>query len=580
MRIPAEIIEEIKARNDIEEVVSSYVTLKRAGSNMMGLCPFHSEKTPSFNVSSARGIFKCFGCGSGGDVITFIMKIENLDYREAVELLAKRAGIRLPQDEEERKKGIDKRRFFRMNKDAALFFHSCFQNTEGGKAAYQYLLNRGLSRSLITHFGMGYAPDSFDALHNHLRSKGYTDMEMKTAFLCAESRKNGRTYDIFRKRVMIPIIDLTGNVIAFGGRVTDDSKPKYINTSDNPIYKKGRNIFALNFAKEGCGESLILCEGYMDVIALHGAGFSNAVACLGTAMTPEQARLIARYTKSVFISLDNDEAGKRAVDNAFNRLTEAGLEVKILGLSGAKDPDEYIKKYGKERFSQLLTGSRSWFDFKLNGILEGKDLSLTEDKVRATSEAVKLIAGFPSQSERDIYIGIASKKLDIPSAGLKNDVEFTHNKNRRAAEQDAGRKRMIQTARNGDKINPEFSKNVKAAAAEEAILGVLLRQSELIPLVQQGKIGLGEADFITEFNRAVFARMLDLYEEGERFDFGLLGQFFSADEMGRITDMATSRDKMTVNGETVLRDCIAVLKKEKNKNNMNVLDILEQKRKK
>ena len=580
MRIPPELVEEIKYRNNIEEVVSSYVTLKRAGSNMIGLCPFHSEKTPSFNVSPQRGIFKCFGCGTGGDVITFVMKMENIDYREALEFLAKRAGITLPQSEEEVKSGISKKRVFAMNKDAAHFFHDAFESAEGGKEAYRYLLNRGYSRALINHFGLGYAPDSFFALHDYLKGKGYTDEEMKAAFLCGESRKTGKSFDMFRRRVMIPIIDLTGNVIAFGGRVLDDSKPKYINTSDSPVYKKGKNIFALNFAKEGCAENVILCEGYMDVIALHGAGFTNAVACLGTAMTPDQARLLKRYTKSVFISLDSDEAGRRAVDNAFRQLTDVGLEVKMLSFSGAKDPDEYIKKFGRDRFAQILSGSSSWFDFKLKAILGKKDLSLTEDKVRAKNETLALISSFASASERDIYITIASRALDLPAAGLKNDVDFLCRQKRKNEEKEDSRRLLIKSTRGGDRVNPEFARNVRASSAEETILGLLLLHPESVAQIKRGEIDLKPEDFVTEFNRRVFTRILELAgEEGNAFDFGLLGEFFSPDEMSRITEMFTSRDKMTFNGEKVLADCIAVLKSEKNKETMALADMISSKRK-
>ena len=361
------IIEEIKYRNDIVDVISSYVTLKRAGSNMLGLCPFHSEKTPSFTVFPQTRNFYCFGCGAGGDVITFIMKYENLDYISAVEFLAKRVGIAIPESPREDKPLMKRQRMYDMNREAAKFFRKCLVDPAVGKSAMDYLQSRKLSASVITHFGLGYAPLDYGMLRSYLNSKGYTDEELTLGFLCA--KKNNRTFDYFRGRVIFPIIDLTGNVIAFGGRVLDDSLPKYLNTSDTPAFKKSRNLFALNFAKNFCKDELILCEGYMDVIALHAAGFENAVATLGTAITPDQARLISRYTKKVIISYDSDSAGQKAANKAMKLLTEVGLDVRVLVIPDAKDPDEYIKKFGKDKFKLVISNSKSQFEYKYNNVV-------------------------------------------------------------------------------------------------------------------------------------------------------------------------------------------------------------------
>ncbi len=577
-RIPPELVEEIKARNDIEEVISSYVTLKRAGSNLVGLCPFHSEKTPSFNVSPSRGIFKCFGCGQGGDVITFIMKAENVGYREALELLARRAGITVPDDD---RSGavVNKKRIYDMNRDAAKYFHACLFETEEGKKAYAYLKNRGYSDSLIRHFGLGYSPDSFHSLRDHMRSLGYKDEELVTGFLCRVSSKNQSLYDLFRSRVMVPILDLTGNVIGFGGRVLDNSKPKYINTDDSPVFKKGKNLFAMNFAKNSCSESVILCEGYMDVIALHGAGFSNAVACLGTALTPDQARFLKRYTKMVYISLDSDEAGKRAAANAFNRLTEVGLEVKMLEFNGAKDPDEFIKKFGKDRFSALLSGSNTWFEYQLKSILSEKDLSVTAEKVRAKNQSVGLIASFYSDSERDIYIGLAAKALDLPADGLKKDVDYLVRKGRKELRENEKRSLSIKTAHIGDKVNPDYARFPRAASAEENILRVLLRKNDKLAFLSNHPEILSPDDFVTGFHKRVFEKLLELYRENDSpFDFGLLGEFFTADEMSRITGWIFTSDPGSSNFEKVFSDCVSILKKEKKKSQMDFFSLLNEKR--
>ena len=368
--IPREIIDEILYRSDITDVIGSYVSLKRAGSNMSGLCPFHSEKSPSFTVFPATKSFYCFGCGAGGDVITFIKKAENIDYPSAVEFLAARAGITIPEDKKYVKDGeVSRRRVYDMNLEAAKFFRQCLFDEKIGAPGREYLAKRKLSGATIKHFGLGFAPDSFNMLTDHLKSKGFSDNELTTAFLCGKSKKTGRCYDYFRGKVMFPVIDVAGNIIAFGGRVLDNSKPKYINSSDTPGFKKSRNLFALNFAKNCCSEEIILCEGDMDVIALHAAGFENAVATLGTAITPEQARLMAKYTKKVIISYDGDAAGQNATNKAMKLLSEVGLEVRVLTIPDNMDPDDYIKAHGPDRFKKLLEGGKTGFEFKLNGVL-------------------------------------------------------------------------------------------------------------------------------------------------------------------------------------------------------------------
>ncbi len=574
--ISHEIVEEIKYRNDIEDVISAYVTLKRAGSNLSGRCPFHSEKTPSFTVFPSTRSFYCFGCGAGGDVITFVMRTENLEYPDALRFLAKRSGIEIPESETDSYARVSRERILEMNRHSAKFFH---EQLKTDSRALAYLEKRGLGPPLIKHFGIGYAPDSFTALTKHLTSLGYKADEMREAFLCSVSKKNGNTYDIFRNRIMFPVIDVSGNIIAFGGRTISDDKSeaKYINTSDTPAFKKSRNLFALNFARSTCGEQLILCEGYMDVIALHGAGISNAVASCGTALTDEQARLMAKYTKSVVISYDSDEAGQRAADKAFSILGKVGLDTKILKVEGAKDPDEYIKKYGKAEFSKLLSASRSRFDFKFSSICENNNIKTHEGLIKAIKQTEEFISLFHSEVERDIYIRRASEKLGVSFQSMKNDVSKIISKNMRQ-EKKENERRLIQTSAGiGDRINPDRMNNIGAAGAEDAIIGVLSAFPELIEKAKDKPIGLSPDDFCTDLNRRVYEYML---ESGAAFDIGALAESFTLDEVSRVVKAAVARRELTENGIDVVAKCAEKLRKNKGKASLSLEDLIASKRNK
>ena len=572
--ISPQIIEEIKYRNDIEDVISGYVTLKRAGSNLLGRCPFHSEKTPSFTVFAGTKSFYCFGCGAGGDVISFVMRTESLDYVDAVEYLAKRVGIEIPTEGKEEERGIKRDRILSMNRDAAKFFFECLKKS---KEAQEYIAKRGLSSSLVKHFGIGYAPDDFQALYRELSSKGYTKEEMKAGFLCSISQKNGKSYDIFRNRIMFPVIDVKGDVVAFGGRTIgnnpDDSK--YINSSDTPVFNKRRNLFALNFAKSSCAEQIILCEGYMDVVALHGAGFTNAVASCGTALTPDQARLMRKYSKSAIISFDSDEAGQRAADKAFALLGEAGLEAKLLKVENAKDPDEYIKKFGKEGFLRLLEKSRSRFDFKFSAILAKNDITTTDGRIKAAAEAADMIAGIFSDVERDVYIRQVCTKLDILYEGMKNDVAKRIAKREKNNKKEQNSRVIRSTEGFGDRVNPDRIKNVGAVGAEEAIIGILTMYPELIPQAVGGRISLTSDDFITAFNKKIFEKMKEF---GAGFDVGLLGDSFSPDEISRIIKNTVSRQSLTENGMAVIEQCVEKLRKNKENENLSLEELIAKKR--
>ncbi len=572
--ISPQIIEEIKYRNDIEEVISTHVSLKRAGNNLVGLCPFHSEKTGSFTVFTGTKSFYCFGCGAGGDVISFVMRTENLTYVDALRTLAKRSGIEIPEDEKSRQYGVRRERILEMNRDAARFFHDCLK---ASKEAQEYVAKRKLSTALIKHFGIGYAPNDFEALSKHLRSKGYTQEEMQEGFLCSISKKNGRSYDIFRNRLMFPIIDVKGDIIAFGGRTlsSDKSEAKYINTNDTSVFNKRRNLFALNYAKNSCAEQMILCEGYMDVIALHGAGFTNAVASCGTAFTPDQARLMKKYTKSAIISFDADEAGQRNADKVFRLLSEVGLEAKLLKVENAKDPDEFIGKFGKEAFARLLNKSRSRFDFKFASIMSKYDASDPNDKIKIASEIADFLATGWSEVERDVYARQVAKTLDISLESFKADIKRKMSRLERAERKDLGRSAVMSTEGFGDRVNPDRLKNQGAAGAEDAILGILATFPELIGYASE-RAGLTEDDFVTEFNRRVYLKMKEL---GKSFDIGLLGDDFTQDEISRIVRNSVSRQSLSENGTKVLDECVARLKKLGKKDELSIEDIIASKRK-
>lgn len=561
MIISPEIIDDIKFKNPIEDVISSYVNLKRAGSNYNGLCPFHSEKTPSFTVFPSTQSFYCFGCGAGGDAITFVMRTENLDYLSALRVLASRCGVTIPENDvlTTGKKEVGRQRILEMNKEAAKFFHNCLLDEKLGAPGRKYLMNeRKLSMAVINHFGLGYAPNNFFMLHDHLKKLGYTDDEMVVGFLCGKNDRG--IYDYYRNRVIFPIIDIVGNVIAFGGRVLDDSKPKYLNTSDTPAFKKSKNLFALNFAKNHCEKQLVLCEGYMDVIALHAAGIENAVATLGTAITPEQARIFSRYTKKVIISYDSDEAGQRAADKAFKLLQEVGVDVKILKMKDAKDPDEYIKKFGASSFRSVIDDSKSKFEFECEKILTKYNILNTDEKVKAGHEICIAIASYPSEIEREIYCQKMSKVLDIPKESIKRDVLSIIKRRTREAKRNEETELYRKSSGIGDRVNPSSAEFLKANKIEEAILGLMqLYPSHLKLAIEKMKT----EDFVTPLCKKIFKKIKECYEKTGKFDIAFIEEDFNVDEISRITKMMAERQRLNTNGEDVLLELISSLSKEK-----------------
>lgn len=561
---PREIVEAIKDRSDIVDLIGTYVSLKRAGSNYNGLCPFHSEKTPSFTVFPDNQSFFCFGCEAGGDAFTFIMRTENLDYKGAIEFLAKRSGVELPSDGREETRGVSRKRVFEMNLIAARFWRDCLFDPSLGRAGMEYLTEkRGLSLSIIRRFGLGYAPPEFGALTEVLRKNGFTDQEMKEAFLCGLSQKSGRAYDLFRDRIMFPVIDNTGNVIAFSGRdVSGQDQRKYVNSSDTPAFQKRRNLFALNFAKNHCADQLILCEGNIDVVSLHAAGFENAVASLGTALTDEQARILAKYTKQVVLAYDSDAAGQRAAHRAMGIFAKVGLDVRILQMQGAKDPDEYIKRFGAEKFRQLIKQSRTGFEFKLQSVLSQHDINVPDEKIKAAAELCAIISRVYSSAEREVYIHAVSERLSLSEDSLRKDVETAARRNAKAGKEQESRRARLTAMALQDKVNPEAAGNVQAAAAEEIILGLMLLYGEHRKAISTGQIPLTADNFITAFHRRAFECIMALEEGDDGFDFSLLGEYFTVEEMGRLARLEQARRALSENGTSVLRSAVETLARE------------------
>lgn len=582
MIISPEIIDDIKFKNPIEDVISSYVNLKRAGSNYNGLCPFHSEKTPSFTVFPSTQSFYCFGCGAGGDAITFVMRTENLDYLSALRVLASRCGVTLPEniDKSTGKKEVGRQRVLEMNKEAAKFFHNCLLDEKIGEAGRKYLMEeRKLSMAVINHFGLGFAPNNFFMLHDHLQKLGYTEEEMTVGFLCGKNDRGA--YDYFRNRVIFPIIDTVGNVVAFGGRVLDDSKPKYLNTSDTPAFKKSKNLFALNFAKNHSENQMVLCEGYMDVIALHAVGIENAVATLGTAITSEQARIFSRYTKKVIISYDSDEAGQRAADKAFKLLQEVGVDVRILKMRDAKDPDEYIKKFGVASFKNVIEESQSKFEFEYQKILSKYNILNTDEKIKASQEICHAIASYPSEIEREIYCQKMAAILEIPKDSIKKDVLSILKRRNKSAIQKEEAELYRKSSGLEDRVNPSSAEFLKANKIEEAILGLMqLYPTHLKIAIEK----MNPDNFVTPLCKRIFEKIKECYESVGKFDIGFIQEDFNVDEIARITKMVAERQRLSANGEDVLLDLINSLSKEKQASNDvdtvdSILDAIKKKKK-
>lgn len=557
----------LRTANPIDTVMGSYVQLIRRGKNFVCSCPFHSEKTPSCTIFTDTQSFYCFGCGAGGDVITFIMKIENLDFNEAVRLIAQRSGIEVPENNSaDSQYAHRKTRIYEMNRIAANFFYTNLVKGND-KTGLMYFAERKLSPQTIKKYGLGYASDSWDSLTKHLLSKGYTEDEIIDAWLGGRSKK-GNMFDMFRHRVMFPIVDLRGNIIGFGGRVLDGSQPKYLNTGKTPVFDKGNNLFSMNFAKNADTKRLILCEGYMDVIAVNQAGFDNVVATLGTAITPDQARLMSHYAEEVVIAYDSDGAGQKATQKAINHFTDVGVQTRIIRMEGAKDPDEYIKKFGKDRFRMLIEGSSDATVFMLDKCENGIDINTEAGKVELLRRTAKVLAGIVSPLEREVYISRICKKCDVPVQVLKAHVDSLLDKSRRNEQKNEWRNITAQTSYIRDDINPEAVSHKKEAKAEENIIFFLLKRPE--EWAETEKTAPPDI-FVTPFNKRVYSAILNHMKSCENFSLSLLNSEFSDAEMGRISGITAKNREIAVTHD-VIKDCADVLKKSKAKKSDELSD--------
>lgn len=552
MAFSDQFILELKQNNSIDSVMSSYVSLKRQGRNSVCLCPFHSEKSPSCVIYNDTDSFFCFGCGAGGDVITFIMKIENLDYVEAIRFLADRAGMTLPEDSGNSENSRIKARILEINRTAARYFFDTLTRSPKGEKGRRYFAERQLSAATIKKYGLGYAADDWHDLEYFLRSKGYSEEELIAANLCGRGR-NGGLYDQFRDRVMFPIIDLRGNVIAFGGRVIDGEGPKYLNSSDTPVFKKSRNLFSLNFAKKSEEKRLILAEGYMDVIAVNQAGFENVVATLGTALTQEQARLMSQYAEEIIIAYDSDGAGQNATHKAINLLSEVGVRTRIIRMEGAKDPDEYIKKFGALRFKQLLDKSGGAIEFELAKCGNGLDISTEHGKVEYLKKCVNVLADISSPIEREVYVSKLADENRVQKEMLLQQVNSVIKKRISSGKKQEWNE--IRTFQNRFKANPDSYRHPKKFRAERGIIAYIAENPEEAEKIAER---LPAERFATEFNKKVYEKMLEKIKNSCFSDILSLQSEFTADEMGKITEIAVNSKDVNIN-RTAVEDFIKIL---------------------
>ena len=556
MAFPPSFLDELSARNPIDEVVGQYVSLKRSGSNLFGLCPFHGEKTASFSVAPDKGIYYCFGCHKGGSVINFQMEIEGLSYPDAVRALAKRAGMDVPEDEQYQSRYRQQERLWALHKEAARFFHSQLYAPIGTEAL-NYALGRGMSRYILTTFGVGFAPDSWDSLCKAMLSKGYTEEELKESGLVTVSQKNGRIFDRFRGRLMFPIIDVRGNIIGFGGRIIqkDSDSAKYLNSPETLIFNKRKNLFGLNLAKKTKHPYFILVEGNIDVVALHQYGFDNAVASLGTSLTDEQATLLSRYTEQVVLIYDGDTAGQRATQRAIPILEKAGIDVKVLQLKDAKDPDEFLKKFGADRFKLLLEESSNRVEYQLRAIMKKYDLQEDEQRVKFISEAAEYVSTLGNAVQREVYGTRAAEAAGISYDAMKIEVGKAF-KRRLSREKKKQEKIDLSPAKN---LQPRSRTihydNLKSARAEEAVVVLSLREPALLDLAGELKPEM----FSSVLLGRAYSQLCDRHMLGQDVSLsGLVG--FEPEEMSHIAGLLRQQEGPI--SEQAFRDCIQTIRRE------------------
>jgi len=575
--LPESFLTELTERNDIVDVVSGYVRLtKRSGSNLFGLCPFHSEKTPSFSVSPSKQIYHCFGCGKGGGVINFIMEIENLGFRDAVEVLARRANMPVPEeadDRESKKRG----RMLALNRDAARFFYEQI-STPVGAPGRDYMARRGIGRGTATDFGLGFAPDAWDSLIRAMHDKGYADLELFDAGLVRRGR-NGGFYDTFRNRLMFPVIDVRGDVIGFSGRILGDGEPKYMNSPETLVFNKSRNLFALNLAKKSKSGYIILSEGNIDVVSLHQAGFDSAVASLGTSLTDEQARLLSRYTNEVIIAYDNDGAGIKAAQRAIGILEKLDLKVRVLQMSGAKDPDEFIRLKGAPAFRNLLEASENQLDYRLRQVREKYDLSAPDQKVAFIKEAADLLAGLPGAVERQVY---AMRAAEI--AGMKAEIVTDEIERRRKA--------LIKRAHGSElreQTRPERQRQPEEKGSRYADPGSAMAEEGVIRLLYLEPAfadwpGLPDAELFSSPELAhIYVALRDRLRRGEKASAATLSAELTGTEMSLLVRLLQKPETLSRAGESMtdyIKKIRARAKQRSADGSIDLKEILKQQREK
>lgn len=559
MALPEDFVQELIMRSDISDLASEYVNLRRSGRNLVGLCPFHSEKTPSFNIYEENNSFYCFGCGVGGNVFNFVMRIENLDYIDSVKYLAQRAGMDMPEDSYDDSLSKLRKRIYEANREAARFYYRNLHH-QNGKAALNYLKNRKIKNETIVHFGLGYSPNNRYALVNHLKKLGFKNNEIVAANLAFQNKNNNTVFDRFVNRVMFPIIDLRGNVIAFGGRILSDQKPKYLNTSDTIVFKKSNNLFYLNKAKNNKERTLILCEGYMDVIAIYQAGFKNAVATLGTAITSQQAMLIKRYADEVIICYDNDEAGQKATQKAISILRKTGVLIRVIEIPKGMDPDDFIISKGDSgpaAFKNVIDNSANDVNYRFKKLGTEFNLETPEGKVAYLTEATKILSTLENSIEQDIYTSKLAETVGVQKDSILNQIKKYSNRQRNIGKRQEFRKMQGKISGVNDKINQEKRKMPRVGRAEEAIIAYLLNNPSQMEYIN---LQLPESMFLTDFNRKLYSYFISRIKKSLK-PLNNIAQDFTKEESSKIAEILSTYQTEAATPEA-LKEYINIIKEE------------------
>ena len=557
MAFPQPFLDELNARCDIVELVGRYVKLKRSGANYFGLCPFHNEKTPSFSVAPDKQLFYCFGCGAGGGPVNFIMRAEGLPYPDAVRFLAQLLHLEVPEEERDSAFRRQRARMLALNKAAARFYYELLHQPVG-QEGLEYFQNRGLTRRTMNRFGLGYAPEGWSTLLDAMGKQGFDRQELVDAGLAVRS-KTGSVYDRFRNRVIFPIIDIRGDVVAFGGRVLDDSLPKYLNSPESLVFHKSRNLFALNLAKKTKAERMILAEGYMDVIALHQAGFDSAVASLGTSLTQEQARLISRYVKQVVVAYDADGAGQKAAQRAIEVFRDTEVTVKILRIPGAKDPDEFIREKGAAAFARLMDQSENHVEFRLDKAKEPYDLQVPEQKVEFVRQAAQIVASLDSPVEREVYTAKAAQLAQVTPEVLAAEVAKAY-KRRTSRQKSRQRQAVLSPVAAAQPRSRELTySDIRSARAEEGVLRLIFADNSLLPDI---RARLSPEDFSAPVLADLYRCAGELYDEGRVISVGGMESLVEPNELAHLTQLL-SQPAVMVERQRAMEDYITVIQMRK-----------------